>query len=529
MFSQRLPFADQFNGSFLESYRQPGPDLKASTSLFDLHHTTRIIYPDFSLQENSREEFCLYPLDDDARTRHRYEPRPLIDNDAVIAHTDRDNEAETSFFFRNRATGILPRGTMGPHTSHSVFESLLELMDHVPRWVGSTVLSVWTYESLHFKSVPMVRVGIESSFNTQGGPSTHPARVSFDFTADELWTYNRSHAEPGWLHFMQMLLQRSHDRSYRHVRYQLDRQGERIETPYRILTGGFKPGREEDLHKLLASTARRINPATLDPEDRTCMCCTEELGSTAAPDAVGLACNDGEPHVMCSQCLSKWVDEQGVDYASCPKCRAPIFKAEELQELACGVVKGIYEYDSRFTVFENFERSCADLDKELAELSSAIITIDAGLFLRAWDLICEGTWMEVDEQPELQSLHPLSCQEWNIVRQVLSHQLFSRDGRSGATDDLFKGLVVEFYEALRERFYSTEMRKVISDWDLWQLAGDPTRATCLDLPPGFREVFKRCLDRTLRFVQARQCRCADGIHAHGFRKYYNPDHCSTVA
>ncbi|KAH9845736.1 zinc finger protein, RING-type [Teratosphaeria destructans] len=529
MFSQRPLFAHQYNDTFLERPREPGPDLKAPTSLFDLHHTTRIIYPEFSLQENHREKFCLYPLEDDARTRHRYEPLPLIDDNAVIAHTDRENDAETSFFFRNRATKTLPRGTTGPQTLHSVFESLLELMDHVPRWVGSTVLTMWTYESPHFEAVTMVRVGIESSFLTQGGPSTNSARVTFDFTANELFTYNRSHTEPRWLHFMQMLLQRSNDRSYRHVRYQLDRQGETIETPSNILTNGFKPGREEDFHRLLASKARHINPATLDPEDRTCMCCTEELGSPAAPDAVGLACNKGAPHVMCSQCLLKWVDEQGVDYASCPKCRAPVFKAEELQELACGVVKGIYEYDSRFTVFENFERSCADLDKELAEFSSAIITIDADLFLRAWDLICEGTWIEVDEQPELETLHPLSCQEWDIARQVLSHQLFSRDGRSGATSDLFKGLVVEFYEALRERLYFTEMRKVISEWDLWQLAGDSTRATCLDLPPGFREVFKRCLDRTLRFVQVRQCRCANGIHAHGFRKYYNPDYCSNMA
>jgi len=151
------------------SYEQ----LKVSS--FEPHHNTTIFYPDMDLLRDPDTEFLHLPaLKYKYTTPLRYEPHPLVRDTAVVSHADRENEAEVSFFTRKKIEHVqLPLGPAPVHPKYAVFAQLVADMRYVERFLGTTTLSMLTYEiddpDDASRTVELVRVRRLTVFRGYGG------------------------------------------------------------------------------------------------------------------------------------------------------------------------------------------------------------------------------------------------------------------------------------------------------------------------------------------------------------------------
>jgi len=291
---------------------------------------------------------------------------------------------------------------------------------------------------------------------------------------------------------------------------------------------GFKARRRDNFGGLLNSKVTAVYPATLGGEDRLCPICTGTLGEADVPDPVALPCSI--KHVICKGCILSWIDSQGPDKASCPRCRERVFdNQQEIDDLKFGLINGVYELDERYTAYENFERSCADLDQELAEGDMSWFTVTADLFIRVWDILLDGVLLEEYNGSTAEYLNPALSEEWDLADDEFRLQAFKFDGVGVCTRRFFEEMVERVYGAFVGEFRKNGMHGYISGDETDQLARDPANAECLNIRPGFKECFKRQLNRTLRFLQLRKCGCTPGLHKHGLRDYYDPNNIHAYA
>ncbi|KAK4543299.1 hypothetical protein LTR36_005658 [Oleoguttula mirabilis] len=492
-------------------------------SSFEPHHTTTIVYPECSLLEPS-EILCLDPMSACGDTELRYAPLPLIRDEAVTHHADRENEAEVSFFSRTRAQALasehaLPRS----NPFASPYERLVQDMDIAERFMGITTLSMLRFRKQgqdgNFGPV-MVRVARQTSFRRYGMSPLLVPREEYIFSLAELYPddCDLPLLKTGWFHYLGVLPLRGGDRAYRHVRLHLAMAGEEDE---HAAKHHFKPARRENFGRLLDSKLTAINPADLVGEDKQCCVCSGTLGEEDAQDPVALPCK----HVICKSCLVTWVDSRGTDVA-CPLCRERIFTQQrEVDDLRFGLVNGVYEYDERYRDVENFERSCADLDQELAEGKQHRITLHADRLVRILDTLLNGLWLENEDEyqhgsPE--NFQPMQFPEWATADDVLRHTLFSLDGDVTTPAALFQVLLERVYIGFCFEFCKAGLDQWISPSERKVLETNAVRAECLDIRPGFKEEFRRMVNRMLRFYDLRRCSCSPGLHDHGRRTFYNP-------
>ncbi|KAK5122999.1 hypothetical protein LTR85_003565 [Meristemomyces frigidus] len=491
-----------------------------TVSTFEPHHSTTIVYPDCSLLKRS-EVLGLRPMNLDVTTKERYEPLPLIRDNAVTNHAGRENEAEVSFFTRQRAVAIVTAYPL-PHATlfKSPFDRLLQGMALAESFVGSTTLSMVTFQKLDSKGgvgEDMVRILRKTRFRRYGAAPFAALREEYVFSLATLYDDEKSPPiqSIAFLHALRILPQRSSDRAYSHVRLRLEMQGTEDQ---HVGSYGFKPARRENFERLLDNRLMPVSSADLEGEDMLCFICTGTLGEDA-PNPVAVPCKG--KHVLCKHCLLTWVASVGAASASCPQCRQKIFTDQrEVHDLRFGLVNGIYEYDQRYTKFENFERSCSDLDQELAEDKQHEMSVHADVLIHIWDTLLAGSRLEDDNGYQYSTpehLAPVSFQEWNIAEGVLRHQLTKQNGIVTTPGRLFHHLLDRVYGAFYLELCKAGLNQLISPQEMQTLVADPVNAACLDIRPGFKECFKRHLNRTLRFSELRRCCCSPGFHSHGLR------------
>lgn len=495
-------------------------------SSFEPHHSTTLIYPECShLNVRDGEKMCLIDLNRDSDTAERYEPVPLIRDRAVQNHAGRENEEEVSMFTRTKALGIVPAEGPAMSSPHlDPFDRLVQDMATAERYLGTTTLSMLTYQTPgqpnridHAKA----RVSRDTTYRRLGGQIMSDY-VVYEFPALRIFSDlgRLSQDDAGWSTPLGQLPWRRMDRMYRHVRLRLlmHRRGDMLALKY-----NFKPPRRERSEKLIDTKLTPVDPKTLPDDDKICPVCTNTLGEEEALDPVALPCNG--KHVLCKPCVLTWIDSVQVEEASCPLCRDKIFNNQrEVDDLKFGLVNGIYEWDDRYTDFENFERSCTDLDQELAANNNSSFTLHAHLLVHIWDSIVDGACLEQEDDGNGTPFYLQAVQfpEWDTADETLRQQLFSLDGTSTTPSGLTKLLLDRVYRTFLQRFVSAGMLNYISNSEREALCKNPVDAGCLDIRPGFKECFKRCLNRMLRFYALRQCGCEDEFHEHGGREYYSP-------
>ncbi|KAK3680057.1 hypothetical protein LTR78_000434 [Recurvomyces mirabilis] len=531
-------------------------------SFLQPHHLTHVYYPCIKLL-NVKKEFPFFKVP--YAVAQRYEPLPLIQDPAVEAHTNLYEAYETSFYSVVRAKKSGKKGLPG-HRLNVSFGQLLMDMAQVTNGVGETGLEVLTYRdktdrhdtSLEPTEGTILRVRIvRQTTHITKRDNTIDSFSYYEGNLDELLGLNSPHQ---WLVDIQDLVTWRSDRAYKHILFRLRRDkalhgfgiGRLIEDNKKQ----FKSPRSiiYDQHLPLVTTP--ANFVDIDSDDTTCVICTDLFDDQ--PDEehapITLPCEQsGKSHVLGKSCLTKWCRSQGPTKAQCPHCRHSIFSdSAMLQSLKFGTSltdPKEYVYDARYTAYENFERSCADLDKSLAAYDKTIVKFDDGAWPRKLTEVFDYFMLPPPECTASTPYHlqPQRRPELRIFRQAIvqfleHHADLSRPAQ-GIEENILR-YCVSAYQAeivtLGKRTKKMGMLAVYrSREDLDGLLAKNGHANEGDpdpfwVPMGLWEFVLKAVNRSLKFLVERSCgsecwREKDGLHYHGGRLYCRQSRVADIA
>ena len=337
-----------------------------------------------------------------------------------------------------------------------------------------------------------------------------------------------SKSDPAWFLSLWRLITRADERSYRHVRARLVLNNELSWTdpwtdPW-TQHCGFKPQRRDDYGPLLDKLAVKLSEehvSRLDGMDRLCVVCRDLLGGPDAPNPVALPCSP--LHALCRDCLLTWCQSSRSE-AACPICRARIFTdQQEVEDVVFGLKNGVYVYDSRFTAWENFERSCADLDRKLFENDRSKHVVSARVLLHAWKLMKRGALLEKQESTPYH-LQPVRFPELAIAEDALNSHCSKHDGQEVVAADFFRSLLNSVAEWFCIKCEVAGYKGRVAGYEGF------FKEEGMIIQPSLLPHLRRTFNRVFRFQDLRRCQCdSASFHEHGARVYYNPDRLAVLS
>ena len=494
----------------------PEPESEISTSLllrtkveqlptvFEPHHIVKLEYPVSCLAVD--EEPVFLPILD---ARSRYEPLPLIPDDAVIHHSSRDNFPETSFFSIVKTDGEA-------EVPFVESDDLLSDMALLIGRIGRTYLGVVTFvrDSDPDKNV-MIRF-CRTTYQSKTGGSRYTSSTHYIMNLDEFEEAagKRSNA---WLVNLHNLLYRENDMAVRHVSLRAAML-ERCDW-----STNWKASRQIKYHEVISEMFPDVDTSSLEETD--CLCGQTFDDDEHKPKV--LICGGNAKHVLCKESLLEWCKTCGPLKATCPHCRTAIFTNQaDIDFLAYGALShGVYTFDKRYNAFENFERSCADLDKRHASNIDEPTEVNATILWNAWEVLIEGAKLEQPSSSPL-NLQSARCPEVKIVNHAIKIILRELDGLIKPTKHLFVIIVNSLYRRFVVEFVNNKLDRFLSARDARHLTENIRGSRDLKLRPGLIEFCERNISRMLIFQRSRQCQCRHvpdrWTHKHGIRHYISP-------
>ena len=91
-----------------------------------------------------------------------------------------------------------------------------------------------------------------------------------------------------------------------------------------------------------------------------CVICIGEYEDAVVVKSCGV-------HRYCRKHINERLNHLGAENANCPLCKRNAVSPGKVEDTMFGLIDGAYIVDSRYSAYENFERSFADLDNHLAE------------------------------------------------------------------------------------------------------------------------------------------------------------------
>jgi hypothetical protein len=196
-----------------------------------------------------------------------------------------------------------------------------------------------------------------------------------------------------------------------------------------------------------------------------------------------------------------------------------LFNDRALEHLNFNVIDGQFQIDPRFTPYENFEKSCLDLDLEvpLRMDNSFTFTVNPPLFFGIWHRMVYFNSLETS----LPHVDFINAPEFKIVEAILQTHVNRLDGAKTSLPVLNAWLNLAIYQAFEVTFKQSGQNRFISE------DTPPIIMKQYFFRPGFPVFYERALNRTLRILQMRRCDCASqkDLHLHGGREFYNPERC----
>ncbi|KAK3676593.1 hypothetical protein LTR78_003367 [Recurvomyces mirabilis] len=502
-------------------------------SCFHTHHRIIVRYPDFSVvdadqeDETDQTDFTMVDMSNFQDTPERYDPTvPLIQHPAVEAHAGRDNSHETSTFVLIPTTKLLH----GPENFNNLaqvgLDALLLDMYCAQSYIGETYLSMITSNMVIDRNGTVeewARVIRSTRYRRDNHQKPRVSKQEYNFPlVDLLDSDTRTITKDVAVDQLVRLYVRSDARAYRHANFMASIAEFEIETP----SPKFKaPRHEDDLAHALRGTLTLADPTTLaHPDNKNCYVCTDAYNSTTTI-AVNVPCTGN--HIACADCIVKWATDRGLTAASCPLCRQKLFRDPlENQNIAFGLTNGLYHHDNRYTAWENFERSCADLDLSAADNSNTWIVVNTALLTGSWEHITQGAFLELTDADSVEATwhNPLASPEWRLVEQAIRHYLVQCSGIEFQVKALHTDLMHYVFGVFNIQFREVGLDRFLTEDEVNDLASDPMFLATypLGVRPGLRELLHRCLHRMLRLIEVRKCDCHPDFHGHGLRIYYSP-------
>ncbi|KAK4543298.1 hypothetical protein LTR36_005657 [Oleoguttula mirabilis] len=484
-------------------------DAELPLSYKEAHHLTSLWYPAIHLLTPDVEiPFLHPPLHDD----RMHAPTDLIPNARVAENTRRDNAPETSFFTIDRAdAGNLNRR---PVVLAAQFPPLMRLIHdtRVHQYsVGHTTIDFVTFFGPDGKQ--MVRAVRRSIVRSAGGQRSGSSG-SYDLPLADLLRGARFSDAPPFVITMVVFVDRLNARAIRHVSYQLQIQdideGD-LDDEY-----DFKPAREIDYVDSLRALLTPVKVQELDLEDRDCSICHVAYDATTSghcENPVALPCG----HVVGEICIFKWYaggEVRSPTGVKCPLCRQCPFSATDTRALEFGLTNGVYLEDPRYSEYENFERSCGDIDDTAYNYDDETeFTPQLAVIKQAMHLLLDGAKLE-DELSTPYHLQAARSQEMRTIMREVDHEItVQAQVRPAAISEFVAAFGGVFRHLLLEEMTTSEMAPFFVSSE-----------SALDLPglrPGLEAFMHRLLSRAARFQRLRPCNCSSGFHKHGVRTYYN--------
>lgn len=498
----------QSNNTKFSNHRVPRLDV----STLELHHTIRIDYPALEILTDPSERGILHkPLN----VQERYQPLPLVADNDVYKHAGRDRAPAIQFFSLYRATSDQPN-------RRKLCKFLHPDVREATKYHGKTRLSLVLYMTPNDLSL-MVRVRRKTTYFLKDG---HEDRDLQDYTLtyDEFFSHQ---SDSQWFRDILHLVTMKDDRSARSVQFKLwmlEAQNFPGATDlFDKFCQSWRPRRQPDYEVYLNNLVTVTTRSSSLLKSNACKICRRPFKTSAHTAAQLNCCNK----LVAKSCLVGWCGSFNAktlipDFKtpSCPSCRTPLFKdARTIEHLKFGVLADQYWIDKRFTQAENFERSCADLDKHHASKSQSLLAVNPIALGMIWKKMVHTTTRH-DDSPHLQ---PHLFPEFAIFESELFNHLYRLEGLTSTFSNLYNGLATEIEREFRSRFHKHRMDLYLPPGARGWVGREQIRD--LMWRDGFVEFISRILNRTLQFYHLRQCRCQKKVEFHwdGGREFWNPD------
>ena len=469
------------------------------------HHITEIEYPVMWLLERS-DEHELKPIHNSI---NRYQPKPLIDDKNVAHNASRDNIPETRFFSITETTTEVSRVECLLPSLASTSYRLVEDMQFVESCCGDTTFHVATYrlpcEGSGAERTSMVRIRRQSVFAYAGDRRRSVATYNI-----KLETLEALDCKSLWLQNLMGLIYRRSDRAVLHVARKLREQ--RMQD----LDTRWKPGRYPDYALALKTVDNLTELSTPIEPDTDCAICWQALSSGGK--VVELACKG--KHVFHLDCFLQVYHGEGPGKIRYPLCREAL---DNLDFIRYGVTDNIYQSDSCFNRWEDFERSCADLDKSTSLSSTHKIMCKPGLF---WEIL-RHLIEEAKKEPSSSTpyhLQAVSRPELKIFREALEKSFRWCQGQEMTATSFYDRLNKEVLASFNRARIRGGTDRTLSEGMFDFKEQYPYFAGQEAMPPGFYYLARRIIRRMLEVYRLRACKCGGGtFHWHGRRAYFNAD------
>lgn len=496
-------------------------DPKTVASYFAPHHQVHVVYPAIALLEGGLERRVLYMP---KKVGERFEPKPLVPDQRVIANTYRDREVSHM--------SLLPI-TPAKDKSHSGHGCFIEDVDKCSEWPGTTRLQVIVFRLAPNHHHPKnIRVRIKRQTLTFTNEEDDEGKTH-EVSLEKLIKWKENCYRP-WLDDIFNLIFQATDRAVRNVQRNL---GGTIDFPWKQARGtSVKEGLPKIVKILSAEDFNAMNESLPDDEKiEKCAVCDERYFESESVDGDSrpamLKCS--KKHIVHLGCLENWCERNGMQDAKCFWCRvnivdesvAPLLKPNYLD------LDAPFKPNPNFTEWENWERSCADLDRALICLRSGpLLTVNAPRILETLKLVLHGP--DGSRGQDAGTHHDFAAApELALIETAFATVLSEHDGRIIPMKTLSCSIMREIAQVTANEFLTSGLADHLPDHIVEGVRKDPNR---VPTRPGFGMFVKTGLSRTLNFQLLRFCPgeiegvCGpveeSGFHKHdGYRLFYRKE------
>lgn len=471
------------------------------------HHRVMVSY---AVMPPNMPTPAIFTLLDIQNASNRFAPRQLIPSKTIQVNSGRDESTTDQPYYlvpdAREMLSEVSRDILSQEQGDGTIFQLINSMNSSAAFVGTTHLLVRTVTIQHHSGIHIAVLKVSEFARAHG---QKPMKVSksymFPLTAfeqlrDDAW-------QPPWWHLVSDTIYRRTDSAARFVARQLDAFD--VDDDRAGAFKSFEPFLSFDFAMQPAKTPA-VGAADCDVD---CAICREEAAEAVVP----LICKFHRYH---RECLTEWFQSRGPEKADCPVCRRKCIDESVARSMTFGLTDGEYHPDPRFDAYENWERSCADLDERVASNIGETFEVNKELLMEAWAKVIAGARLESSSsRPPSQQLADapeMPTIEHGLVRGIDIIQRYTADHPDWCTFSLAaKHIYHEILRVLKETAEASDSLKYV-----WVNNGQCWCASVSKyLRPGQEVFLKTSISRMLMMARVRRCTKHTGWHFHGGREY----------
>ncbi|KAK4953025.1 hypothetical protein LTR10_008730 [Elasticomyces elasticus] len=488
--------------------------MATTSKTFFPHHRVSIRYPFAPQDYPRRDQFTMLPVRNAA---DRYEPICLT-ADTQVAENQIHTSQTASIFSYSGVRAVGPEDLQATLTklrtpfdeSESDVECLVREMALWTAYNGFSYLDIMTYNHVHPGKNPEIYVHIQRhSLLELGGAYGQSIREDSSYEIP-LSTFEASPTTAIWHTNALDVLHRTSDRAVHHTNlYLKNHHLPDIDVHWR-----------EERKPDYALAGSRPGPQNIPARCYVCM----QSFVTAGIVPLQLPCD--HRHVLCTDCWSRWAEQNGIENVGCPHCRAKI-DADVAGTIKWGTQDRAYNRNQlgnhRFNDFETFVRQTSDLDVEAGDQNDGELKVHSELLNEIWKHLTTGALLETAASTPLH-LQAVRSPEFQLVSSLAQDLFEHYHGQTWTASDLYQAWAKDIRTALKDDFRHSHAFSAILQSEQLPFVNDG--AIDSYIRPGVMTFILRTLSRMIQFDLLRECHdptpgCAAVWHMHGVKAYYN--------